>query len=104
MDERLIELYVQRGRLRERIGVQRGQLARELAPLSSGLQLLDRAVNLARQAQVWMATHPMVVTAVVVAVVVWRPRSVWRTLRWGYSTWRSWARLRAWFGASSRAS
>lgn len=103
MNERLIELYVQRGRLRERIGVQRGQLARELAPLSSALQLLDRAAIVARQAQLWLAAHPLVVTAVVVALVVWRPRSVWRTMRWGYSTWRSWARVRAWFGASSHA-
>lgn len=103
MDERLIELYVQRGRLRERIGVQRGQLARELAPLSSRLQLLDHAAIVLRQAQLWLATHPMLVTAVAVAVVVWRPRSVWRTVRWGYSTWRNWARMRTWFGASSRA-
>ena len=94
MDERLIELYVQRGRLRERISAQRGQLAREMAPLGSGLQLLDRSVNIIRHAQLWMATHPMVVTAVVVAVVVWRPRSVWRGLRWGYYTWRSWTRFR----------
>lgn len=103
MDKRLIELYVQRGRLRERISVQRGQLARELAPLSSGLQLLDRAVIVLRRAQLWLAAHPLVVTAAVVAVVVWRPRSVWRAMRWGYSTWRSWARVRGWLGMETRA-
>lgn len=104
MDDRLIELYVQRGRLRERIGVQRGQLARELAPLGSALQTVDRARTLLRQAQVWLSAHPAVVTAVVVALVVWRPRAVFRSLRWGYSAWRRWAGLRQWVNAAYRAS
>jgi len=97
MDERLIELYVQRGRLRERISGQRGQLARELAPLAGALHTADRARVLLRQAQDWLAAHPAVVTAAVVALVVWRPRTVFRSLRWGYASWRRWARLRQWF-------
>jgi hypothetical protein len=103
MDDRLIELYVQRGRLRERIAVQRGQLARDLAPLGSALQTVDRARALVRQAQVWLSTHPAVVTAVVVALVVWRPRAVFRALRWGYAAWRRWAGLRRWAAAGYKA-
>ena len=94
MDDRLIELYVQRGRLRERIGVQRMQLALELAPLGSALQLMDRGRDVLHQAGQWMLTHPAVLSALVVAVMVWRPRVVFRTLRWGYTTWRNWAWLR----------
>jgi hypothetical protein len=98
MDARQIELYVQRGRLRERISVQRGQLARELAPLSSALQTVDRTHAQLRHAQTWLVTHPAIVTAAVVALLVWRPRSVLTAVRWGYSGWLSWARLKRWFG------
>ncbi len=96
MDDRLIELYVQRGRLRERISVQRLQLARELAPLGGALQLIDRSRAVLHQAGQWLKTHPAVLCALVVAVLVWRPRVVFRSLRWGYSAWRSWTRLRGW--------
>ncbi len=96
MDDRLIELYVQRGRLRERIGVQRTQLARELAPLGGALQLVDRSRAVLLQARQWLTAHPGAVSVVVVALLVWRPRAVFRSLRWGYSAWRSWTRLREW--------
>ncbi|MEI8158162.1 MAG: YqjK family protein [Burkholderiales bacterium] len=98
MNERQIELYVQRGRLRERISVQRGQLARELAPVSSALQGIDRTRTQLRLAQAWLVHHPTTVTAAVVGLLVWRPRSVFSAARWGYSAWRSWARLKQWFG------
>ena len=98
MDARLIELYVQRGRLRERIRVQRGLLARELVPLSGALQTVDRAHAQVRLAQAWLVTHPAIVTAALVALLVWRPRSVLSAARWGYTAWRSWARLKQWFG------
>lgn len=96
MDERLIELYVQRGRLRERISAQRTQMARELAPLGGALQLIDRGRVVLHQAGQWLTAHPGVVSVVVVALLVWRPRAVFRSLRWGYSAWRSWMRLREW--------
>jgi glutathione S-transferase len=98
MDARQIEIYVQRGRLRERISVQRGQLAREVEPLSSALQTVDRTHEQLRLARAWLVTHPTIVTAAVVALLVWRPRSVLNVARWGYSAWRSWARLKQWFG------
>lgn len=96
MDDRLIELYVQRGRLRERIGAQRTQLAGELALWSSALQLIDRSIAVLRLAGQWMTTHPVVLSALVASVLVWRPRVVFRWLRRGYAGWRSWARARDW--------
>lgn len=96
MDDRLIELYMARGRLRERIAVQRTQLARELAPLGGALRLVDRSRAALHHAGQWLTAHPGVVSVVVVAVLVWRPRAVFRSLRWGYSMWRSWTRLREW--------
>lgn len=101
MDQRLIELYVQRGRLRERISAQRGQLARELAPLAASFQTFDRARLWVHQAQGWLLDHPAVVAAAVVALLVWRPRSVVSAARWSFSAWRSWARLRNWLNNGS---
>ena len=100
MDARQIDLYVQRGRLRERIHVQRGQLARELAPVSTALQVVDRTHQQLRLAQVWLVGHPAIVTAAVVALLVWRPRAVVGAARWGYWAWRNATRLKQWFGHS----
>lgn len=99
MDDRLIELYVQRGRLRERIGVQRVHLARELAPLVSALHLVDRSRTVLHSARQWLTAYPAVVSVLVVAVLVWRPRAVFRSLRWSFSAWRAWNRLRRWMHA-----
>jgi hypothetical protein len=98
MDARRTDLYVQRGRLRERISVQRAQLGRELAPISSALQAVDRARAQIGQAQVWLVAHPAIVTATLVALLVWRPRAIFSAARWGYSAWRNWTRLKQWAG------
>ena len=102
MDQRLIDLYVQRGRLRERIGVQRAQVARELAPLGVALQTVDRGRVLLRQAQVWLVTHPVLVTTAVVTLLVWRPRAVFRSVRSAYSLWRYWSSLKEWASVGLR--
>ena len=99
MEQRLIELYVQRGRLRERIGSQRSQVARDLAPLGRALAGVDRARARWHHAQRWAATHPVTVTAAMVALLVWQPRRVLSAVRWGYVAWREWARVRQWLSA-----
>ena len=103
MDARLVELYVERGRLRERISMQRGQLAHELAPLAEALHTVDRARALLNQVRLWMVANPGVVAAAAVTLVVWRPRAVLRTARWGFSVWRNWGRWRDWVRAGLRA-
>jgi len=96
MDQKLIELYVQRGRLRERISAQRTQLQRDLAPLQRALGRVDHARALWTRARNWASAHPALVTAAVVTVVVWRPRRVFQVLRWGFATWNQWSPLRRW--------
>ena len=96
MDTRLVELYVKRGQLRERIRVQREQLPHVLAPLAKALYTVDRARALLQQARLWMLNNPGIVAAVAVAVLVWRPRAVMRTLGRGLSVWRNWGRWRGW--------
>ncbi len=103
MDPRLVELYVERGRLRERIGIQRGQVAVALAPVSKALHAVDRLRVLMHQAQTWLTANPGVVVAAAVAVVVWRPRRMLRTVLWGFSAWRSLGRWRQWVRIGMRA-
>jgi hypothetical protein len=102
MDARLVELYVERGRLRERIGSQRAQLAGTLAPLSQALHSVDRTRARMHRLQLWMAANPGIVAAVAVAVVVARPRLVVRSARWGFSVWRNWGRWRDWLRMGMR--
>ena len=96
MDKQLIELYVKRGRLRERISAQRGELARELVPVSHALQSVDRGAQRLRQARAWAAQHPTLITAAIVAVVVMRPRMLWRVARRAFSLWRNWSQVKEW--------
>ena len=96
MDARLVELYVERGRLRERIGMHRAELASELQPLGEFMHKADRARMRLHQIGAWMAANPGIVATVAVAVVVWRPRSVLNTARKGLYLWRNWGRWRNW--------
>lgn len=96
MDTRLVELYVQRGRLRERIGKERGQFAHELAPLGEALHTMDRARALLDRVGLWIIAHPGAVAATAVALVVLKPRAVFRSARWGFAIWRNWAYWRDW--------
>lgn len=102
MDQRLIDLYVQRGRLRERIASQRGQLADSLQPLGTALQTVDRGRALAHKAQVWLTAHPGLVTAAVVTLLIRQPRAVLRTARRAFSLWSSWTRVRDWASTGLR--
>lgn len=102
MDAKLVELYVKRGRLRERIGTQRVQLTLELAPLGNALRTVDRTRALLHQARLWMFANPGVVAAVGVALVIWRPRTVWRSARYGFGVWRNWSRWRGWLRVGLR--
>ena len=99
MDDRLIELAVQRGRLRERIGAQREQMARELAPVANALSWADQGLTWLHRAKTYLFAHPGVAAAVLVAVVVWRPRWLLRSLRWGFVAWRGW---RSWRGTGQQ--
>ena len=103
MDAKLVELYVQRGRLHERIGAQRAQLALELVPLRDALDKADRARALLHQARLLMMAYPGVVAAAAVALLIWRPRTLLRSARWGFFAWRNWGRWRSWLRVGLRA-
>jgi len=51
----------------------------------------------------WLRRHPEVGVAVGVALVVARPRAVWRWSRRGFVVWQAWNRARAWLDDKRRA-
>ena len=94
MNQDLIELAVQRGRLIERISQQRRQLGQQLQPLGASLHGLDQAVAVVRRGSDYAKQHPEVVAAGVAVLVVLQPRRVWRWSQRGFFVWRAWRKLR----------
>ncbi len=90
MQERLIELHQQRGRLIERITTQRQTLARELAPMGRMFDLGWRIRRAVDDGKAFVRQHPAALVAVVAALVLLKPRVVWRWGRRGLLAWRAW--------------
>ncbi|MCP5280755.1 MAG: YqjK-like family protein [Rhodoferax sp.] len=95
MQQRLIELQLQRGRLLERIANQRAQLAHHAEPVDRLLHLGDRAAAIARECKRTAIEHPLTLAVAVGAVLVFRPRTVWRWTRRGFLAWRSFGAIRS---------
>ena len=78
MQDRLIELHQQRGRLLERIAVQRQTLARELVPVQDVFNAGERARRAAQDGMNFLQQHPLVLGVALTALVVFKPRTVLR--------------------------
>jgi hypothetical protein len=94
MQQRLIELQLQRGRLLERIANQRHVLAVQTRPVTRALHVGDRMSSFADQCKLFALQHPLAVAAAVGAVVFLRPTGVLRWTRRGFFAWRTWASVR----------
>ena len=91
---RLIELHTQRGRLLERISHQRQVLAREVEPLIAPLALPAKLAGVFDATRIFVREHPYLVGTTVAAIVVFKPRFVWRWTQRGLLAWRTWRSLR----------
>ena len=94
MNQRLIELHQQRGRLLERIATQRVVLSLELEPVSAKLETTDRLLARVHAGIDYLKAHPAVVALAFAALAITKPR---RTLRWSrraYAAWQTWRILR----------
>lgn len=94
MQQRLIELHQQRGRLLERIGLQRNALSQHLVPLDRALDVGDRMARMVQDAKAFVLRHPLAITAVVITVVVLKPGTVLRWSQRGLLAWRTWRAVR----------
>ena len=70
MQQRLIELHQQRGRLLERIGVQRNALSQHLVPLDRALDVGDRVARMVQDTKAFVLRHPLAITAVVITIAM----------------------------------
>lgn len=96
MAKTLAELHQEQGRLRERIAVQRSQLAVHAAPLRGALDSGDRAVQVGRDTFDAVTRHPFGVAVLAAVLLAVKPRTVWRWGTRGLVAWRSWRALAGW--------
>lgn len=94
MNQAIIDLAVQRGRLIERIDNQRQLLAQQLQPIGQTLLTADRAVSTVRNGGNYLKQNPEVVTLAVAVLVVLQPGRVWRWSKRAFFVWRNWRMLR----------
>ena len=94
MNQELIDLAVERGRLLERISSQRQSLAQQLRPLGEAMGTADRVVAGARQCGDYLKRHPELVAAGVSVLVILRPSRLWRWSGRAFFIWRTWRTLR----------
>jgi hypothetical protein len=89
-DARLVELALKKQRLQFTSEQLRHRFARNVTfvqPLCAGF---DRI----RSAWHWLRQRPAIPVAIVVALLVGRPRGVWRWARRGFFAWQAWQRTR----------
>ncbi len=89
-DVRLMELALKKQQLQfasEKLRIELQRHARALPPLCSGF-------DQARAAGHWLKERPAIPVAVAVALIVGRPRFVWRWSRRAFGVWRVWRKTR----------
>lgn len=95
MQQRLIELQLQRGRLLDRIAQQRDALGQQTEPVARMLHLGDRVAAIASQCKRTVIENPLTTAAVLGVALVIRPRAMLRWAQRGFLAWRSWNSLRS---------
>lgn len=83
-------LAARKWRLQARSAMLRGVLAEQLSrTLTPACTAADRA----RAGMAWLHGHPALTVGAAAALLVWRPRGVWRWCRRGWAAWQLWQRL-----------
>jgi hypothetical protein len=90
MNKRVIDINLRRGRLLERISMQRARLVAEIQPVCHALHTVDRAAALVRTGSDYLKRHPGQVAIAVGLLAIIKPRILWRWARRGFVAWRTW--------------
>lgn len=91
MGQRDIELALKKQRLQ----LQSSELRNELVVYGRGIEPAFTAADLARQGWLWLRARPAILVTIGVALVVARPRLVFR---WGRRAWVGWQTVSHWRG------
>src|SRR5262245_61681953 len=89
-----IELARRKERLIARAAAQREAIAGALHALEKPIEVIDRAVAAGR----FLRAHPVLVAALVIALVVFRRRRIVGLVTRGLAAWRIWRSLSTWKG------
>ncbi len=95
MNKPLAELYLERGRLLERIAHQRVAVAQQLAPLQHAAEVGSRFLVMASQGVAFVKARPWVVALTVSILLIAKPRRVLPWVLRGVGLWRGWRALQA---------
>ena len=90
MNPAMLELALRKQRLQ----IASEGLRRDFGRHAAGLKPLYVGADLAVEGGRWMRRNPQVVVAVAVALLVARPKRVWRWARRAYIGWQAWRKLR----------
>ncbi|QEL63586.1 hypothetical protein OTERR_01100 [Oryzomicrobium terrae] len=83
MNERRLELAMRRGWLQSEIDLQRRRIAAQAQPLAQTLGKVDGLADRVRR----LREHPGLIGAAVAALVILRPRRLWRWGKRGLALW-----------------
>ena len=99
MQRQIAELHVRRGRLLERVALQRAVLADQCYPVHAALDRTDRFLGGVQAVVHYLRTHPLVSAgAAFAALYVVKPARAWRWSARAFSAWQTWRVLRERFG------
>lgn len=96
MTSRLIELALKKQRLQFESDQLRDQWRAHVHGLAPAIGAADQV----RESFGWLRRHPEVLIGVGVAVVVVKPRAVWRWFKRGFVAWQFWRRGQHWLAAT----
>lgn len=88
MNRQLLALQLERGRLQERIAQQRTTLALELLPLRRAGMTASRIVAAGQAGVGFVRSNPLLILAMLAALLALRPKGLWRLARTGWVVWR----------------
>ena len=78
----------------QRLQFKSAALRHALAGDIDGIAPAFRTVDQIRAGIDWLRTHPLLVAAVAMTIVVVRPKAAWRWARRGFLAWQTWRRFR----------
>ena len=100
MQRQIAELHLRRGRLLERVAMQRAVLADQCYPVHAALDRTDRFLGGIQTAIDYLRSHPLGSAVVAFAALYMvKPARAWRWSARAFSAWQTWRMLRERIGA-----
>ncbi len=90
----LTEVLVQRGRLLERIALERAYLREDMQPVHAVLDKTDRGIGYAKAGLAYIKSHPGLTALAITVLFVLKGRRIIVLAKRGFFIWKTWRSLR----------